>query len=177
METLAAKSEFIAPDDKRIEDTTDGEKKLSSDGELEAFVEVSDEEGRKILSKVDYRLVPILALLYLVAFLDRSNSKLLSCSSLPGCVSPVLTSCSWKCECSRLVNRSGPPRPAVQHRRNPLLCSLHDSRSPQQHCFEDDETIALDHHSHVLLGSYYDVNGSREQLQWASGWTFLLGRH
>jgi hypothetical protein len=82
METPAAKSEFIAPDDKRIEDTTDGEKKLSSDGELEAFVEVSDEEGRKILSKVDYRLVPILALLYLVAFLDRSNSKLLSCSPL-----------------------------------------------------------------------------------------------
>jgi hypothetical protein len=75
METAAAKSELIHGDDKKIEDIGDGEKKLSSDGELEANVEVSDEEGRKILSKVDYRLVPILALLYLVAFLDRSNSK------------------------------------------------------------------------------------------------------
>jgi hypothetical protein len=75
---MEAKSEFIAQDDKKIEDTGDGEKKLSSDDEVEAFVEVSDAEGRKILSKVDYRLVPILALLYLVAFLDRSNSKLSS---------------------------------------------------------------------------------------------------
>jgi hypothetical protein len=77
---MEAKSEFIAQDDKKIEDTGDGEKKLSSDDEVEAFVEVSDAEGRKILSKVDYRLVPILALLYLVAFLDRSNSKLSSSS-------------------------------------------------------------------------------------------------
>jgi hypothetical protein len=33
------------------------------------------------LRKVDYRLVPILALLYLVAFIDRSNSMSLFSSS------------------------------------------------------------------------------------------------
>jgi len=51
-----------------------GEKTSSSDHELEAaHVEISEVEGRKIVAKVDYRLVPMLALLYLVAFVDRSN--------------------------------------------------------------------------------------------------------
>jgi hypothetical protein len=37
-------------------------------------LELSPEEETRILRKVDYRLVPLLAFLYLVAFLDRSNS-------------------------------------------------------------------------------------------------------
>lgn len=32
-----------------------------------------DKEVRRILRKVDYRLVPMLTLLYLLAFLDRGN--------------------------------------------------------------------------------------------------------
>ena len=71
--TDTGKAEILSADDKRVEDVG-AEKKLSSDGELEANVEISEEEGRRIVAKVDYRLVPILALLYLVAFLDRSNS-------------------------------------------------------------------------------------------------------
>ena len=36
---------------------------------------VDDEaEAQRVLKKVDYRLVPMLALLYLVSFIDRSNS-------------------------------------------------------------------------------------------------------
>lgn len=39
-------------------------------------VAYSDEEGRAILRKVDYRLLPVLTLLYLLSFLDRGNGKL-----------------------------------------------------------------------------------------------------
>lgn len=53
-----------------------GEKRMSSDGELEAnHLEIQEAEAKRILKKVDFRLVPILALLYLVAFIDRSNSE------------------------------------------------------------------------------------------------------
>ena len=65
-------------DDKHIEDVA-CEKHTSSDNErIEATAgvgEIDETESRRILSKVDYRLVSILSLLYLVAFIDRSNSK------------------------------------------------------------------------------------------------------
>ena len=35
--------------------------------------ELPSNESTRILRKVDYRLVPLLGLLYLVAFIDRSN--------------------------------------------------------------------------------------------------------
>jgi hypothetical protein len=55
------------------------EKVPVTDGEVEAsHVELPEAEAKRILSKVDYRLVPMLALLYLVAFIDRSNSKYIS---------------------------------------------------------------------------------------------------
>ncbi|KAJ4299257.1 hypothetical protein N0V90_004501 [Kalmusia sp. IMI 367209] len=59
-------------EEKKIEDV--GEKKAGSDSELEAnATDYDGPEARRILSKVDYRLVPVLSLLYLVAFIDRSN--------------------------------------------------------------------------------------------------------
>jgi hypothetical protein len=62
-------------DEKKVEDV--GEKKTGLDGEVEAnHIELPESEARRILAKVDYRLVPVLALLYLVAFIDRSNSEL-----------------------------------------------------------------------------------------------------
>lgn len=43
----------------------------------DANVVVYDEkEAKAILRKVDYRLIPMLTLLYVLSFLDRSNSKL-----------------------------------------------------------------------------------------------------
>jgi len=64
-----------AGDDKQIENV--GEKHEVSDSEVEAnAIDYDGPEARRILSKVDWRLVPILSLLYLVAFIDRSNSKL-----------------------------------------------------------------------------------------------------
>jgi hypothetical protein len=51
------------------------EKRSNSSAELEAqHVELDEAESARVLRKVDMRLVPMLALLYLVAFIDRSNS-------------------------------------------------------------------------------------------------------
>lgn len=43
-------------------------------GDAHVLHELPPEEERRILRKVDYRLVPLLAFLYLVAYVDRSNS-------------------------------------------------------------------------------------------------------
>lgn len=60
--------------EQRIENLT--EKGSTSSGEIEAQrVELDEAEANRVLRKVDYRLVPMLALLYLVAFIDRSNSE------------------------------------------------------------------------------------------------------
>lgn len=68
-------------DEKKIEDVAG--KKFASDEEAEAaYVEVPELEAKRILAKVDYRLVPVLSLLYLVAFVDRSNSKCFSTFTL-----------------------------------------------------------------------------------------------
>ena len=71
----------------------------TSSGELEAqHVELDEAEANRVLRKVDYRLVPMLSLLYLVAFIDRANSKL---SSFFCRVERVLTYHSWQCQNSR----------------------------------------------------------------------------
>jgi hypothetical protein len=67
--------ETVVGEDKIIAEDV-GVKSASEEGEIEAnHIDVPEAEARRILSKVDYRLVPMLALLYLVAFIDRSNSK------------------------------------------------------------------------------------------------------
>ena len=59
--------------DNKVEDVA--EKTSNSSGGLEAqHVELDESESARVLRKVDMRLVPMLSLLYLVAFIDRSNS-------------------------------------------------------------------------------------------------------
>lgn len=41
----------------------------------ELIIDLSEKEKKRILRKVDMRLVPLLTLLYLIAFIDRSNSE------------------------------------------------------------------------------------------------------
>ncbi|KAF2098495.1 MFS general substrate transporter [Rhizodiscina lignyota] len=66
----------------RVDDTSKDiyEPELKSDelftfdnGATDALAELPEKEARRILRKVDYRLVPLLGILYLVAFVDRSN--------------------------------------------------------------------------------------------------------
>lgn len=69
--TTSAKQDAVWNDNK-IEDVAE---KTSNSSELEAqHVELDEAESARVLRKVDMRLVPMLALLYLVAFIDRSNS-------------------------------------------------------------------------------------------------------
>lgn len=44
-----------------------------SDSDENAVVAFDEKETKKILHKVDRRLLPVLALLYLLAYLDRGN--------------------------------------------------------------------------------------------------------
>jgi hypothetical protein len=40
-----------------------------------ALIELPEEDQKKIMWKIDVRLIPLLTILYLVAFIDRSNSR------------------------------------------------------------------------------------------------------
>ncbi|KAF2871393.1 major facilitator superfamily domain-containing protein [Massariosphaeria phaeospora] len=70
--TDSAKHDVVADD--KIEDVR--EKTSSSDAEKEVAVldaEYDEQEAKRVLKKVDFRLVPLLSLLYLISFIDRSN--------------------------------------------------------------------------------------------------------
>ena len=69
------KIEFTTEDKKgNISDETSSEELHTVEkGYTEVIVDLPPEEGRRALRKVDFRLVPFLAFLYLIAFVDRSN--------------------------------------------------------------------------------------------------------
>lgn len=70
--THDVKKDITSSDNQKIEDLA--EKTSNSSAEIEAQnVELDDREAARVLRKVDLRLVPMLSLLYLVAFIDRSN--------------------------------------------------------------------------------------------------------
>ena len=57
-----------------LTDESSGEGLITVDkGFTDVLVELPPEEARRAIKKVDFRLVPLLAVLYLVAFVDRSN--------------------------------------------------------------------------------------------------------
>jgi len=51
--------------------------------ESDVIADLPPAEGLRALRKVDYRLVPLLAILYLVAFIDRSNMQVALVDVLP----------------------------------------------------------------------------------------------
>ncbi|KAF2848328.1 MFS general substrate transporter [Plenodomus tracheiphilus IPT5] len=70
---MEMKGDLTPDENQRIERVGDAEKIVSEDNELEAQLVDDEAEANRVLRKVDMRLVPMLALLYLVAFIDRSN--------------------------------------------------------------------------------------------------------
>lgn len=76
----------LVGDEKRVEYTEKPKSEESSSDELytiengatEVAVDYTEAETSRILRKIDYRLVPLLGVLYLLAFIDRGNSKYLS---------------------------------------------------------------------------------------------------
>jgi hypothetical protein len=151
------------------------EKQSTSSGELEAqHVELDEAEANRVLRKVDYRLVPILALLYLVAFIDRSNSMSLSFS--PRATMSLLTCCSWKRQYRWTVERLEHARSAIQHGGHAVLRTIHTARSAVEHYLEDDEAKPLDVDPDACVGYRYDIDGVGEQLWRLTRRPVLLGR-
>ena len=57
-----------------VHDESSGEELMTVEkGYTDVIIDLPPAEGRRALRKVDYRLIPLLAFLYLVAFVDRSN--------------------------------------------------------------------------------------------------------
>jgi hypothetical protein len=110
--------------DNRVEDVA--EKTSNSSAELEAqHVELDESESARVLRKVDMRLVPMLALLYLVAFIDRSNS---TSTIQEDTWNKMLTSSSWQCENCRHDDRSEyAEQHTAIHSGDDFLRSIHTS--------------------------------------------------
>lgn len=53
--------------------------------EAHFLANVSPEEEKKIIRKIDYRVVPMLAMLYLISHLDRANLGKHKAQSCPSC--------------------------------------------------------------------------------------------
>lgn len=116
-----------------------------------ATVEITDytpKEVSRILWKVDIRLLPMLSFFYLLAFLDRGNSK----CSRPSIACNYLIVFSWQCKGSRNATRSGSLGNAIQSRVDNVLHSVRSSRSALQHCGEDHQATHLDCCHDVHLG-------------------------
>jgi hypothetical protein len=65
----------LSSEHQQIEHIAEKTSESSVSAELEAQnIELDEKEAARVLRKVDMRLVPVLSLLYLVAFIDRSNS-------------------------------------------------------------------------------------------------------
>jgi len=70
----AMNQEKLSAEHQRAENVAEKISNSSASGEIEAQdVELREREAARVLRKVDMRLVPMLSLLYLVAFIDRSN--------------------------------------------------------------------------------------------------------
>lgn len=73
----AMNDEKLASEHQHAENVAEKISHSSGSGEVEAQnvdTELEEREAARVLRKVDMRLVPMLSLLYLVAFIDRSNS-------------------------------------------------------------------------------------------------------
>jgi len=71
----AMNEDKLVADHRRAENVAEKISNSSASDEIEAQdVELQEREAARVLRKVDMRLVPLLSLLYLVAFIDRSNS-------------------------------------------------------------------------------------------------------
>lgn len=153
--------------------TTGGLVTVDNGAEI-VIAEADEAETRRILRKIDYRLVPLLAYLYLVAFVDRSNSE--SCSfpcrqsapfakrsNMNRSTSSILlikVMDSWKCQNRRSHpgSQDEPEKSAVQHSCNTVLRPIYNPRSSQQHYPKDDAPFTVDSNPYVLLGFDHDVS-------------------
>ncbi|CAH0046591.1 unnamed protein product [Clonostachys solani] len=74
IETTSNRGSIVSQNEKQPEKSSHTERLGELSGEDRAFVDNFSEDARKkVLRKVDIRLIPMLAFLYLISFLDRAN--------------------------------------------------------------------------------------------------------
>jgi hypothetical protein len=108
---------------------------------------------KKVMRKVDLVLVPWLFLLFLLAFLDRVNSKPCRLEE------DILTDSSRQRKDSRLDGRFGVGRRSIQHRSPGLLCPLHPLRGPFEYLHQEAQTFELAFLDYVHLGDCHNLPG------------------
>ena len=117
----------------------------------------------KVLRKIDYRLVPLLTIIYIISFIDRSNSKSSSVAPSKSC----LMCYSWKRKSGRTSKRPLPGRLEVEHGLDFVFHNICLARSSVQHNPEDGSTVYLHTWDHVCLGHGYDTYGTCQLIWWA----------
>lgn len=85
---------------------------------------VSSKEYDRILRKVDYRVIPILAALYLLSFLDRGGGKQIRNRYSSAIFLMIDNREYWKCKYSGDVRVLGFGGPAIQLVRRPYRLSV-----------------------------------------------------
>lgn len=135
----------------------------------DASQEVFDEPATKrLLRKMDIKLLPFLALLYLLSFLDRTNignAKLAGLEDALGMtgkwdynVSTTLTFTNLLGICKVLTR--------ILDRCRRLLPLLRRCRDPLQHGHEALPSLHLDSQHHDRLGYRHNSNGYHQELWW-----------
>lgn len=144
-----------------------GEKDLIND------VVYDEKETKRILRKIDIRILPVLTLLYLMAFLDRGNSTLgITCTT------QELTFCaSWKCKSRWDERHFEIDRSPIQSLFDNLLLPIFIVRSTKQHHAQTTQTCCLATNHRPVLGNSNDPDGYRAKLSRPSCSSFLFGIH
>lgn len=133
----------------------DDEKSKNIEGQ--SLPEFDQNEAHRILRKIDFRLLPVLTALYLMSFLDRSNSL----SPIPIPTKPILDTPhhSRQRQRRRPFRRSRPLVQAIQHLPHYLLLPLRPLRSPLEHRPQMAPTHGLATDHCALLGNRHDAHG------------------
>ena len=149
-----------------------GSEKSSGDDELvtvekgyareELHEDLSPEEAHRALRKCDYRLIPLLGLLYLVAFIDRSN---IGNARIAGMEDDLqLEGMQYNIAVCH-IHPSEHELKADAGIGDHVLRVLRLLRSTQQHRPEAHAAQHLDRNTHVLLGLGHDAYGSGKQCE------------
>lgn len=141
----------------------------TSDSDVEILSGNVDE--KKLLRKLDLRLLPAVSILYLLSFLDRSNG--MSFRSLPAPhpnpsspdptttipIHSLITRYSRKRPHRRPNNRPPHDRQPIPHRPNAVLHRLRALRDSMQHHLEANESEILAPDADGRVGRCGDVDG------------------
>ena len=106
---------------------------------------------RKLLWKLDFRLIPWLSLLYLLSFLDRTN---IGNAKIQGVKASNILLLTESVDYG-LEHDEYPIQSVSDH----LFHQLFGFRSPVQHPAEEIETAHLAHRNHGCMGNRNDIHG------------------